>query len=644
MASYKVIIFTYVTDNLKLKTMLESEIYDWLKKENINTPQYQLFGIADVVDVNFYPVALKIESAKVVHKSDFGGVVIDIKNKEELQQAQKTILANIKTHGVELDSTDHLIATQMCKGIELFFGVVTDPVFEKVIVFGAGGIFVELFKDVCFIDSEADEEEIKRAILQTKISALFTTGFRGTKYDLKPIIDLIKKLQKIEASELDFNPVILTQTSLTVVDARAKFDKIPVQTKKLRHSPEIFNPQKIAIIGASQHAEKVGYAVAENASHYKDVYLVNPNLDTLFNKKVYKTIAELPNVDTAVMAIPAKAIKQTILDLVPKGIKNIIIITAGFKEVGEDESFLAALAAEYNLNIIGPNCLGMVAKNINLTFGTSDVKPGPVNLISQSGAILAELMDKAAEDNIGFDNIISVGNMADVDFADLINSYEGTSPLNLYIEGVEHGKNLLRAIRKSKAPVNVFKAGKSKAAQKAAFSHTGNLSGNYEMFLGLLKSTGVKFINNINGLLYPHQFKKILVITNAGGPGTVMSDLISDKMFELNAAQIEQLNKVLPSNWSKNNPIDIIGEATHERYLTTLKVADEFGADAIYIIITPQFMTDVDQIAAIFTENTFKTEVFPIFLGGEMVESARKFLHQNKIPFFEELNDAASFL
>lgn len=624
--------------------MLESEIYDWLKKENINTPQYKLFSLNEQADVNFYPVALKIESAKVVHKSDVGGVVIDIKNAGELKAAQKTILANIKTHGIALDDNDRLIATEMCKGIELFFGVVTDKVFEKVIVFGTGGIFVELFKDVCFIDSEADEEEIKAAILQTKISALFTTGFRGTKYDLTPVIDLIKKLQKIEASELDFNPVILTDKSLTVVDARAKFDKIPAQTKKLRHSPEIFNPQKIAIIGASQHAEKVGYAVAENASAYADVYLINPNLETLFNKKVYNNIAALPDIDTAVIAIPAKAIKQTILDLIPKRVKNIIIITAGFKEIGEDEGFLATLATEHNLNIIGPNCLGTVTKNINLTFGTNDVNPGQVNLISQSGAILAELMDKAAVENIGFENIVSTGNMADVDFADLINSYEGNNPLNLYIEGIEHGKNLLRAIRKSKVPINVFKAGKSKAAQKAAFSHTGNLSGNYEMFLGLLKSTGVHFINDTNGLLYPHQFKKILVITNAGGAGTVMSDLLNDKLAEISKEQIEQLNKILPSNWSKNNPIDIIGEATHERYLTALQVADTFEADAIYVIITPQFMTDVDQIAQIFIDNTFKTKVFPIFLGGEMVENARQILRKNKVHFFEELNDAASFL
>ncbi len=624
--------------------MLESEIYDWLKKEGINTPAYKLFNLSAELDVDFYPVALKIESPKVVHKSDVGGVVIDIKNREELLAAQKTILSNIKAHGIALDDNDRLIATQMCKGIELFFGVVTDPVFEKVIVFGTGGIFVELFKDVCFIDSEADEEEIKRAILQTKISTLFTTGFRGTKYELTPAIDLIKKLQKTEASELDFNPVILTPNSLTVVDARAKFDKLQPQTKKLKSAPQIFNPQKVAIIGASEHPEKVGSALAENVAAHPNVYLVNPKLKTLFGKQVYNTIGALPDIDTAVIAIPAQNVKQTILELIPKGVKNIIIITAGFKEVGEDEVFLTQLAAEHDLNIVGPNCLGVYTNDLNLTFATPDVHRGPVNLISQSGAILAELMDKAPVENIGFENIVSVGNMADIDFADLIHSYTGSNPLNLYVEGIQHGKNLLRAIRKSKVPVNIFKAGKSKAAQKAAFSHTGNLSGNYEMFVGLLKSVGVKMLSDTNGLLYPHQFKKILVITNAGGEGTVMSDLISDKMFELSAAQLNELSQVLPYNWSKNNPVDIIGDSDHTRYLDAIKVADNFGADALYVIVTPQHMTDTSKIADIFTGNTFKTPIFPIFLGGELVENAKRLLREKKIQFFEELSEGASFL
>ena len=623
--------------------MLESEIYDWLHSASISTPQYKLFKTTDDIDVDFYPVALKIQSPKVVHKSDVGGVVIDIRDRDDLRAAQQKILDNIKAHGITLDDSDHLIAVQMAKGIELFFGVVTDPVFEKVIVFGAGGIFVELLKDVCFIDSEADEAEIRRAISQTKVSQLFN-GFRGTTYDIAPVIDMIQKLQKIEASELDFNPVLLTEHGLMVVDARAKFDKPAPHTKALRHSPEIYHPGRVAIIGASNHKEKVGYALAENASKSDNIYYVNPKLDTLFGKKLYNNLADLPAIDTAVLAIPAQAIQQTILDLIPKGVKNVIIITAGFKEVGQDEGFLAQLAADHGLNIVGPNCLGVYADGMNLTFGTSDMHTGDVNLISQSGAILAALMDKAPIDNIGFENIVSVGNMADVDVADLIHSYDGKNPLNLYVEGVSHGKNLLRAIRASKVPINVFKSGRSKAAQKAAFSHTGNLAGNYEMFTGLLRSVGVRLLNDTNGLLYPHDFHRILVITNAGGAGTVLSDLISEHMYDLSAAEIAQLDTILPSNWSKNNPIDIIGEATHERYAAAITMADTFGADAIYVIITPQFMTDVDQIAQIFIEGKFKTPVFPILMGGEMVANARQLMRDHKVPFFEELTDAVSFL
>lgn len=625
--------------------MLESEIYEWLKKEGIRCPAYHLFALNENPHVDFYPVALKIQSPKVVHKSEVGAVVTDLKNPEELKQAAATILSNLETHGIVPDEADKLIAVEMCKGIELFFGLVTDPVFEKVIVFGAGGIFVELFKDVCFIDSEAGEEEIKRAIGQTKISALFTTGFRGMKYDITPVVELIRKLQKIDASELDLNPVMLTPKGLTVVDARVKTETIVPHSKELRSCPEVFRPVKVAIIGASQNPEKVGHAVAENACPCSpDVYPVNPHLDELFGRKVYKSIAELPAVDTAVLAVPPASVKQVILDLVPKGVKNVVIITAGFKEAGQDESFLSDLAKAHHLNIIGPNCVGVVANSINMTFATSDVNSGPVNIISQSGAILAELMDKGALDGIGFENIISAGNMADIDIADLVCSYQGSNPLNLYVEGVANGKNLLRAVRSSKVPVRVFKAGKSKAAQKAAFSHTGNLSGNYRMFESLMKSAGAGFLSDINGLLFPYHFERILVVTNAGGPGTVMSDLISDKLFELSPAQLEELNTILPWNWSKNNPVDIIGEATPERYLATLKMVDGFGADAIYVIVTPQIMTDVKNIADIFVSNKFKTPVLPILLGGELAETAKALLHQHKVIFFSELSEAASFL
>jgi acyl-CoA synthetase (NDP forming) len=148
----------------------------------------------------------------------------------------------------------------------------------------------------------------------------------------------------------------------------------------------------------------------------------------------------------------------------------------------------------------------------------------------------------------------------------------------------------------------------------------------------------------VNGLLYPYDFKKILIITNAGGAGTVMSDLISHKLYALTENEIDKLSEILPSHWSKNNPIDIIGDASDERYLKTIKVADDFNADAIYVIITPQFMTNPEAICRLFVEQRFKTKIFPILLGGEIMQPAKTYLQKHCVIFFEELTEAVSFL
>jgi acyl-CoA synthetase (NDP forming) len=164
------------------------------------------------------------------------------------------------------------------------------------------------------------------------------------------------------------------------------------------------------------------------------------------------------------------------------------------------------------------------------------------------------------------------------------------------------------------------------------------------MFVGLLKAAGAQMLNDVNGLLYPYDFKKVLIITNAGGAGTVMSDLISNKLYPLTEMEIDKLSEILPSHWSKNNPIDIIGDASEERYLKTIKVADDFNADAIYVIITPQFMTNPEVICKLFVEQRFKTTIFPILLGGEIMGPAKTYLQKHSVVFFEELTEAVSFL
>lgn len=624
--------------------MLEKELYQWLADAGIPIPEYRCFPLDGELTATSWPVALKIMSPRIVHKTEVGGVALHLNSREALERARDSILDRLRSHGFVPDSNDQWIVTRQYTGIELFFGVVQDPVFEKVILFGAGGTTVELFRDICYIDSEAGEQEISNAIGQTRIGQIFTRGFRGKRYDAASIVALVQKFQRLDVRELDCNPVIFTDQGPVVVDARALPGPSTPPPRPLKYIPEIFRPQRTAIIGVSSHPEKVGYALAKNNAGDPDCYYVNPHLGSLFDKPVFSRIEDLPAIDTAVLCIPPLALQDSIERLVAKNVRNVVIITAGFREAGRDEHFLEELAVKYGINIVGPNCLGIYTNGKNLTFGPGTPKAGDVNLFSQSGAIVAELMDKAIYKNIGFRNIISAGNMADVDFADLIRSYEGTHPVNVYAEGVSNGKNLLRAIRASKVPVRIFKAGRTEAARKAAFSHTGNLAGNYEMFTGLLESAGASMLRDINGLLYPYDFKKLLVITNAGGAGTVISDMIGDKLYTLSQAQIDSLSEVLPKHWSKNNPIDIIGDATHDRYLKALTIADAFGADAIFVLVTPQFMTDMDKIGEIFCTHRFRTNVFPVLLGGEKMEAACRLFRSQGVTYFEELSEAVSFL
>jgi len=643
--------------------MLESEIYNWLSKYDFTIPKYKSFKIDENPSLDFYPVALKAQSDKVVHKSDFNAVALSIPSDLELKRQKEKIIDNVAEKGIKLDGNDRFIATAMVKGVELFVGVVDDDIFGKVILFGKGGVFLEMYRDVCYIDLYADEQEIKRAILKTKISKIFD-NFRGQKIDINIAVDFIKKTQKLvienpDIKELDFNPVLLNTEGLSVVDSRIKkSDKTKENRLICADRVSFFDNRNVAIIGASSDETKVGYAIAKNSLNFKgNLFFVNQKGGKLFDRDIYKSINEIDSdIDTAVITVPAKFVLPIICDLIPKKLKNLIIITAGFKEIGDSDSEkkIAKLARENCFNVIGPNCLGYanLDLDLNLTFGTSKVHRGNLALLSQSGAVLSGLMDKAYEAGVGFSHVISAGNMVDINFGemiDMLNTQKSCKYISVYAEGIQFGKDFLQSIRKSKKPVYIFKTGKSEASKKAAFSHTGNLSGNYGMFKGLLESVGSKIEDNIEALLFNplNEVDNILIITNAGGPASILTDYIIDKgkkVYELNAKEIKAFDEVLPSNWPRSNPVDIIGDALSDRFENSLKIADEIEeVGLVYVIVTPQFMTDSLNIAKILTKN-YKKKVIPIFLGGDMFQESTNYLiSQNKM-FFKSLQGATAFL
>ncbi|MDR1912602.1 MAG: acetate--CoA ligase family protein, partial [Helicobacteraceae bacterium] len=614
--------------------MTESELYNLLSASKIPVPPYKSIGFNEKPAADFFPVALKIESPKVIHKSEFGAVKLNITSNEALEAAKAEIIKNVENKGVKLDGSDRFIATKMTRGEELYFGMVNDAVFGKTILFGKGGVLLELYKDVGYISIDADRAEIERGLKGAKISKLFD-NFRGLGFSIDGAIDFVQKLQNFikqnpSVSEMDLNPVLLTDEGLIAVDARIQFDDHAIETaRRKRH--DFFDNKKVAIIGASSDQNKVGYAIAKNALTFKgEAYFVNAKGGELFGKTLYKSVAELPSdVDTAVISIPSKFILSTLEELTRKNVKNALVISAGFKEIGdlEGEQKLIDFVQKHNINMIGPNCLGYYKgeTDLNLTFGSNNVLSGDLAVVSQSGAVLAALMDKAFQNKIGFSHIVSVGNMADIDFGELVealNDEPACKAISLYVEGMNDGKAFLQAARKSKKPIYIFKTGRSAESKAAAFSHTGNLSGNYEMFKGLLESAGCILLDNIEALIFRpalNDVKNVLIVTNAGGPASILTDYIVERgknLYKLTDENIKILDAALPFNWPKANPVDIIGDAMSDRYQKTLEIVQEFDeVDLIYVVVTPQFMTDGDKIAELLLKN-WKKPVIPIMVGG----------------------------
>ena len=287
-----------------------------------------------------------------------------------------------------------------------------------------------------------------------------------------------------------------------------------------------------------------------------------------------------------------------------------------------------------------------------LPISTKYVKYGGLALLAGSGAVLSSLMDKASLCDIGFSHIVSLGNMIDLSYGELITMLENENEcraISLYIEGIKNPTLFIEAIKKSSKPIYLYKTGQSEAGKKAAFSHTGNLAGNYELFCGIMKSLGVNMVDNIEALIYKPLRKtdNIAILTNAGGPATVLADLIVKKgktLYELSSEDIKALDEVLPFNWSKNNPVDIIGDATSARYESALNVMMQNDKiDLIYVILTPQYMTDIKEIAILISQ--FKSsKIVPIFLGGGLIQDALKVFRVNKTLYFTSLDESVCFL
>jgi len=434
----------------------------------------------------------------------------------------------------------------------------------------------------------------------------------------------------------------------------------------------IFKPNSIAVIGASEDEKKIGHVVFRNLvkqGFEGKVYPVNPKREEILGIKCYPSVKDLPEkVDLAIIVIPAKGVPSVIKDCAEAKVKGLIVITAGFREIGGEgiklEQEIVELVKKYGIRMVGPNCLGVIntINKMNATFA-SDLPPcGRVSFFSQSGALGVALIDWAIENNFGFGKFVSLGNKADLNEADFL-EYFGEDPetdiILGYIEDVKDGKRFIEVAKKvSKIkPVIIIKAGTTEAGARAASSHTGALAGFDRAFSEAFKKAGIIRVNSIKELFETAEIFKLnkipkgdrlLVITNAGGPGIIAADTadkLGIKLDPMSEESIEAIIDKLPPTASLYNPIDIIGDATSERYKVVLEQAikDKY-VDGICVILTPQAVTDVENVATEIVRISQNTEkpIFACFIGGKKVSSAIKILKSQQIPCYSDPSVAIS--
>jgi acetyltransferase len=432
-----------------------------------------------------------------------------------------------------------------------------------------------------------------------------------------------------------------------------------------------FSPEAVAVIGATENPGSVGRTTFWNLISNPfggTVFPVNPKRSQVLGVKGYPSVLEVPEpVDLAVIVTPAATVSRVMDECIAAGVKGAIIISAGFKELGPEgarlENEIVAKARAAKIRIVGPNCLGIMSPNtgLNATFASGMARPGSIGFLSQSGALCTAVLDWSFRELVGFSVFSSIGSMADVGWGDLID-YLGDDPrtrsIIIYMETVGDARAFLSAAREVglSKPIIVIKAGRTAAAAKAAASHTGSLAGSDEVLEAAFRRTGVLRVQSIGDLFHMADVlakqprptgPRLAILTNAGGPGVLATDTLiveGGELAQLASQTMEALNGILPKEWSHNNPIDILGDATPERYAKAVEiVAQDPYTDGLLAILTPQSMTDPTRIAEQLKPYA-KLQGKPLlasWMGGAEVSAGIDILNRAGIPAFPYPDTAA---
>ena len=425
---------------------------------------------------------------------------------------------------------------------------------------------------------------------------------------------------------------------------------------------QFFQPESVAVIGASSNPEKLGYQVVANikdCGYRGRIYPINLRTEEILGLRAYPSVLGVPGpIDLAVIIVPQRFVAAMLEECGKKRIPAVVIITAGFRESGREgvaeEQKLLGIAERYGIRVVGPNCLGVIDTStpLNASFAAGAPPAGPAAFMSQSGALGTAVLDMAMAGRIGFSKFISLGNKADVNEIDLLEALvedPQTRVILIYAEGLPNGQEFIRVARRvtRRKPVVAIKSGVTRSGSRAVSSHTGSLAGSEAAYEAAFRQAGVIRAPTMEAVFdYAQAFAyqpllrgdRIGIVTNAGGPGILATDALERaglKIGHLDTRTVEGLREFLPHAASTVNPVDVLGDAQADRYERALKLvlADQ-GVDGAIVIVTPQAVTEIQETGRVVGQIASATDkpVLGCFMGEDRIESGIEALRRHEVP------------
>ena len=415
---------------------------------------------------------------------------------------------------------------------------------------------------------------------------------------------------------------------------------------------EIFNPKTVAIVGATERKSSVGRGIVENLkTGDADLFYVNPSADKIFESPAYNKITDIEaHIDLVIIAIPKNHVPEVINDCIKANVGGVVIISAGFGETGKEgkkrQDDIATKLKKNGIPLVGPNCLGILRPpvGLNASFAPGNPKKGGICLISQSGALIDSIIDSSKKKNYGFSTIISVGNGAGLSLVDYIRMADedsNTKVISLYIEGVKDGREFFNCLREVKTPVVAIKGGKTSRSKEAICSHTGSLAGEHKIFSSALRQAGVfealsleEMFDVSKALAWQSKADPgVAVVTNGGGAGVLLTDYIYGRgleLSELNDRTIKAIESQMHPDYSRSNPLDIVGDALPRRYEVAIEeFIKQDNVGVLVVVLTLQIMTDpletAKRIAKLYKRHN--KPILTVFMGsGKKMTKAINYL------------------